>query len=156
MKFLTPAVMALLGYVEATKLNARGMNKNMQDTCANLERREGYQRSTADGQVIENLYIYSPPDNDTSLFINHKNVTVRNVVIHHAANSRGLYFWDADGLTIENVEVIAYGVHESGPSPCPSRRPFGGYSCNNIYGYKSDDLVIKNVSVEGGSKGISV
>jgi hypothetical protein len=69
MKFLTPAVMALLGCVEATKLNAkaRGMNKNTQDTCANLEKLEGYQRSKADGQVIENLYIYSPPDNDTAL-----------------------------------------------------------------------------------------
>ena len=106
--------------------------------------------------MIENYYLFSPPDNDTALKITHKNVTIRNVVIHHAANSRGIYFWDADGLTIENVEVIAYGVHESGPMPCPSRSPFNGYNCNNIFGYNSENLTIKNVRVEGGSKGISI
>lgn len=84
-----------------------------------------------------------------------KNVTIRNVVIHHAANGRGIYFYKAHGLKIENVEVIAYGV-ESGAQPCPTRRPFGGLNCNNIFGYYSDNVEVTNVRVEGGSKGISI
>ena len=142
MRLITPAVLLLLGSTKAT--------------CGSLTRSEGAHKSKKDGEVIENLYIYSPPDNDTALKISHKNVIVKNVVIHHAANSRGIYGWDVDGLTIENVEVIAYGVHASGPSPCPSRKPFSGYNCNNIFIYKADNLSIKNVSVEGGSKGISI
>ena len=149
MKLITSAIMALLGSSVSVKAQA----------CLadiGLTRVEGPQKSTGDGTTIENLYIVSSPENDTALHISHKNVTVKNVVIHHAANSRGIYFWDADGLTIENVEVIAYGVHAAGAMPCPSRKPFDGYNCNNIFGYKSEGLTIKNVRVEGGSKGIGM
>ena len=48
--------------------------------------------------------------NDNALKIaNKQNVTIRNVVIYHAANGRGIYAWNCKNLTIENVQVIAYG-----------------------------------------------
>lgn len=50
-------------------------------------------KSTADGETIENLYILASPTDDTALKISHENVTIRNVVIHHAANARGIYYW---------------------------------------------------------------
>jgi len=62
--------------------------------------------------VIENLYILASPTEDTALEIVHQNVTIKNVVIHHAANSRGIFTWKANNLTFENVEVRAYGVTE--------------------------------------------
>lgn len=54
------------------------------------------------------------PTVDNAIRITHKNVTIRNVLVHHAANARGIYFEYADGLTIENVQVKAYGVHANG------------------------------------------
>jgi hypothetical protein len=44
-------------------------------------------------------------------------------VIHHAANARGLFVCETTGLKIEILGVVAYGVHESGLNPCPSREP---------------------------------
>jgi hypothetical protein len=108
------------------------------------------------------LYILASPTDDTALKITHDNVTVKNVVIHHAANARGIYYWKAPGLRIENVEVIAYGVHGTtdennwGPEPCPARSPFNGYNCANIIGWHGEGISFENVYVEGGSKGISV
>jgi hypothetical protein len=64
---------------------------------------------------LENLYVVVDPTVDNAMRITHKNVTIRNVLIHHAANARGIFFWKADGLTLENVQVKAYGVHASGP-----------------------------------------
>lgn len=119
-------------------------------------------KSSSDGETIENMYIYCSPTDDTCLKIAHENVTVKNVVIHHAANARGIYYWKAYNLKLENVEVIAYGVHGTtdennwGPQPCPARAPFNGYNCANIIGYYADDAVFENVYVEGGSKGISI
>jgi len=108
------------------------------------------------------LYILATPTDDTALKITHDNVTVKNVVIHHAANARGIYYWKANGLRVENVEVIAYGVHGTtdennwGPQPCPARAPFNGYNCANIIGWWGNDISFENVYVEGGSKGISI
>jgi hypothetical protein len=53
----------------------------------------GATSSSADGETIENLYILATPTDDTALRITHENVTIKNVVIHHAANSRGLFGW---------------------------------------------------------------
>ena len=116
----------------------------------------GATRSTADNQIIENLYILATPTDETALRIFHENVTISNVVIHHAASTRGLFGWKPHGLKIENLEVVAYGVHESGPNPCPSRMPFMGYNCANVIIYKADNVVAENVRVEGGSKGFSL
>lgn len=108
------------------------------------------------------MYILASPTDDTALKITHDNVTVKNVVIHHAANARGIYYWKAPGLRIENVEVIAYGVHGTtdennwGPQPCPARAPFGGSKCSNILGVLADGVSLENVYVEGGSSGIKI
>ena len=93
-----------------SKEASKSLANDDEGTCANLEPTAPF-KSTSDGQVIENLYIYADPTEDTALHIKHDNVTVRNVVIHHAANSRGLFFFKANNLTVENVEVVAYGVH---------------------------------------------
>jgi exosome complex RNA-binding protein Rrp42 (RNase PH superfamily) len=67
-------------------------------------------------QVVENMVIIVDPtsdedlSNDTALsIVNKKNVVIRNVVIYHAANGRGINAWKSKNLTIENVQVIAYG-----------------------------------------------
>ena len=122
MKYLSPILALFLGSASAN--------------CGLTE--SGAKSSSSDGEVFENLYINASVDDDTALFIRHNNVVIRNLVIHHAANRRGIYFFEADNLTIENVEVIAYGVHATtdqnnwGANPCPVRKPFEGYNCNNI------------------------
>jgi hypothetical protein len=157
MKFTTPVIMALLGGTNAMKMKM----KAKEDTCAGLTA-TGPISSKKHGDVIENLYVYASPTEDTAIFIRHKNVTVKNVVVHHAANGRGVYFINAKGLTIENLDVVAYGVHATtdennwGANPCPLRSPFGGYNCANITGRKTDDYTLTNIRTEGGSKGISV
>jgi hypothetical protein len=77
-------------------------------------------------------------------------------VIHQAANARGLFVFETTGLKIEYLELVAYGMHESGPNPCPSRAPFSGYSCANVIIYKSGSVVAENMGVEGGAKGFSL
>jgi hypothetical protein len=110
-----------------------------------------------EGTIIEDMVIYMTPDNeyDTAIQIGRDNVTIRNVVVYHPANRIGIYAYGANNLTLENVEVIAYG-NEWGASPCPSRAPFGGADCSNIKVYKSSDIKISNTRVENGSKGISL
>ena len=161
MKFLTPAIIALLGSASAMKLTAHAKDDTCKLDLSQVPMKSPFQ-TNKDGQVIENMYIYATPTDDYALRIVHKNVTVKNVLIHHAANSQGIFFWKADGLTVENVEVVAYGVHATtlednwGAQPCPMRSPFQGFNCANIIGYRSSDLSFTNTRVEGGSKGISV
>ena len=61
-----------------------------------------------DNAVIENVVITQDPTddsraNDYALRITGDNVTVRNVIIYHAANAMGIFAWKAHNLTIENV-----------------------------------------------------
>ena len=107
------------------------------------------------GQVVENLIIVTQPGEDTALKIAKNDVTIRNVVIYHPASARGIFGWYPANLRLENVEVIAYG-NAWGANPCPSRNPFNGYECTNIKIYNAENLVISNVRVENGSKGISI
>ena len=120
----------------------------------------GPQKLNQDGTVFENKIIYLDPtddsqENDFALKIVADNVVVKNVLIYHAANNIGIYGWKPQNLTLENVQVIAYG-NEWGVAPCPSRNPFGGYDCSNIKIYHSPDLYMNNVYVENGSRGISL
>ena len=118
-------------------------------------------KASYDGQEIKNLIIYADPtgeeasDNDYALKITKDNVIVRNVIIYHAVNGMGIYGWKPNNLTLENVQVIAYG-NEWGAQPCPTRKPFSGYDCTNIKIYYSEGLTINNVQVENGSRGISL
>lgn len=111
--------------------------------------------------MIENTIIYVDPTsadskaNDYGLKIVAKDVTIRNVLIYHAANGMGIYAWSADNLVLENVQVIAYG-NEWGAQPCPTRAPFLGYDCTNIKIVKSENVKINNVQTENGSRGISL
>ena len=115
----------------------------------------------ADNTVIENVIIYAEPTsanstkNDYALRITGDNVTIRNVLIVHAANGMGIYAFKSHNLTLENVQVYAYG-NEWGAQPCPTRKPFFGYDCSNIKIVKSDDVTINNVQTENGSRGISL
>jgi exosome complex RNA-binding protein Rrp42 (RNase PH superfamily) len=66
--------------------------------------------------VLENMIIIVDPtsdedhSNDIALTIARKeNVVIRNVIIYHAANGRGINAWRCKNLTIENVQIIAYG-----------------------------------------------
>ena len=116
---------------------------------------------TKDDTVIENMIIYAEPTsadskaNDYALRITADNVTIRNVLIYHAANGMGIYAFKANNLVLDNVQVIAYG-NEWGAQPCPTRKPFMGYDCSNIKIVKSEDVQISNVSTENGSRGISL
>lgn len=82
-------------------------------------------------------------------------MTVRNVIIYHPANSRGILAWNAPNLTLENVEVIAYG-NEWGAAPCYAEAPFRGQYCSNIIVLRSENTNIHNVRVENGSSGIAL
>ena len=42
--------------------------------------------------VIENMIIVAEPTDETALYLKKKNnVTIRNVVIYHTTNARGIY-----------------------------------------------------------------
>ena len=101
------------------------------------------------------MIITSEPDTDFALKITKDNVTVRNLIVYHPANGMGIYAWKTKNLRIENVQVIAYG-NEWGAQPCPTRSPLHGYRCNNIEVDYGENVMIRNVEVEGGSKGISI
>ena len=112
-----------------------------------------------DDTVIENTVFYGQPTddskaNDNVVRIVGKNVTLKNVIIYHAANAMGIFCWKCDGLKLENVQIHAYG-NEWGANPCPTRSPFGGIDCSNIKMYYADDVEFSNVLVENGSRGIS-
>jgi len=82
-------------------------------------------------------------------------VVLRNLVIYHPANARGMYAIGAHNLIMENVEVIAYG-NDWGAQPCPARWPMGGYDCSNLVIRKSKNIYLHNIRVENGSNGIRV
>ena len=113
-------------------------------------------RDVKSGDIIENKIIVTMPGQDTAVeFANKKDVTLRNVIIYHPANARGIRTFRTHNLRLENVEVIAYG-NEWGAQPCPTRAPFKGYGCINILVYNSEGLSMQNVRAENGSKGIAV
>jgi hypothetical protein len=119
-------------------------------------------RITQNDFVLENTIIIVDPtsdedhSNDIALGIYRKeNVVIRNVIIYHAANGKGINAWRCKNLTIENVQIIAYG-NELGAGPCPTRLPFGGFECTNIKVWHTEGLKIHNVEVENGSRGISM
>ena len=129
------------------------------DTCSQFEVIGPY-LAWRDNEIIENKIIIADPtddteENDFALKISGENVTVRNVIIYHASNAMGIYGWKPHGLTIENVQVIAYG-NEWGAQACPSRSPLSGYDCSNIKIYYAENLVMNNVHVENGSRGVSL
>lgn len=114
-----------------------------------------YKKIWKANEVIENTKFVAPPGLDRVLQITGDNVTLRNVIIHHSASGIGIYGFRANGLKLENVEIISYG-NDFGPNPCPLERPRAGYECSNIKLVKSERVVIKNVRVNGGSAGIQV
>ena len=83
MKFTTPVIMALLGATNAMKMKMKAND----DTCAGLTA-TGPISSKKHGEVIENLYVYASPTQDTAVFIRHTNVTVKNVVVLQVSPSR--------------------------------------------------------------------
>ena len=83
-----------------------------------------------------------------------EHVTLRNVIIYHAANAIGIYGYNSHNLTLENVKVISYG-NPWGANPCPSRRPFLGQDCTNIKILGGENTTMTNVLVDSGSRGIS-
>ena len=81
-----------------------------------------YYRVSKANSVVENVVFYADPGVDRALMIVGKNVTVRNVIIHHSSSGMGIYAFKAKDLLIENVEIKAYGT-ERGENPCPLTRP---------------------------------
>ena len=59
--------------------------------------------------IIVDPTLESSKENDYALKILAEDVTVKNVLIYHAANGMGLTASRAHRLKLENVEVIAYG-----------------------------------------------
>ena len=130
------------------------------DVCATFTEMAPHQTLRTDGEVIENVVIYGEPGDDTgandyAVKIVGEDITLRNVVIYHAANAMGIYVWEAHNLTLENVQVIAYG-NDWGAAACPTRKPFSGYDCTNIKVYNSDGLKMTNIYTDSGSRGISI
>lgn len=107
-----------------------------------------------DNDVVENVKFIAPPGLDRAIMISGKNITLKNVIVHHSASGIGIYTWKAHGLKMDNVEVKSYG-NSNGPNPCAMVRPIFGYDCANIKINKSERVVLKNIRVEGGSIGIN-
>ena len=149
----------------ATILVKTAMAINLGDDSSNLVCHDmevsGPLKVNTEGATIENMIIWADPpgeeksDADYAMKIVAPGVTVKNVLIYHAASAMGIYAWEADGLTLENVQVIAYG-NEWGAQPCPTRAPFNGYDCTNIKVVKSDNVSIDHVHTQDGSRGISI
>jgi Ca2+-binding RTX toxin-like protein len=108
-----------------------------------LTRYDGMIRTSYDGQVIENLDIYS---SGTAIQVLNKNVIIRNVRVHHA-DGDGIYANGAHNLTIEGVEVI-------NTDPPIGQSPEESDTFNNIEIVNSADVTIHNVTVRDGSTGI--
>ena len=108
-----------------------------EDVCQGFEVIREPVIARTEGEVIENKIIIVEPSmaddksNDYALKVVRDNITIRNVIIYHAANAIGIYGWQPNGLRLENVQVIAYG-NEWGAQACPTRTPFRGYDCSNI------------------------
>ena len=60
-------------------------------------------RTTYDGQVIENLDLWVS-DGD-AIRVDHKNVVIRNVTIHHA-DGNGIVVEDVSGVTVQNALIV--------------------------------------------------
>merc|ERR1711971_490017 len=45
--------------------------------------------------VVENTIITASPDTDVAITISTSNVTLRNVIIYHPSNGKGIYEWEA-------------------------------------------------------------
>ena len=68
-----------------------------------------------DSTVLQDTIIFADPttasdsSNDYALKITANDVTIRNVLIYHAANGMGIYGYESNNLRLENVKVLAYG-----------------------------------------------
>ena len=153
--FKATAFYALFNYSIALNL----LNGQEYDVCEDYEEVYEPLNIWRDDEIIENKVFYGMPTddskaNDNVIRITGDNVTLRNVIIYHASNAMGIFCWMCHGLTLENVQIHAYG-NEWGANACPSRSPFGGIDCSNIKLYHSDNVKMTNVLVENGSRGIS-
>ena len=97
----------------ATILVKTAMAINLADDSSNLVCHDmavsGPLKVNTEGATIENMIIWADPpgeeksDADYAMKIVVPGVTVKNVLIYHAASAMGIYAWEADGLTLENV-----------------------------------------------------
>jgi hypothetical protein len=98
------------------------------------------------GQVIQGLDVWVEDGN--AIQINHDNVIVRNVRVHHKTGD-GINVTNAKGVRIERVEVI-------------NMDPPNGFdgesdtSIINIEGFKAPNLTITNSTVRDGASGIYI
>ena len=133
------------------------LNLNDEDSVCSDYTVSGPIKIWEDHTVIENMVIYADPadltrQNDQAVRIVAEHVTLRNVVIYHAANAMGIYGYNSHNLTLENVKVISYG-NPWGANPCPSRRPFLGQDCTNIKILGGTNTTMTNVLVDSGVSG---
>ena len=126
-----------------------------QATCPNMKTifvTKRWHRVWKAGDVLENVKIVAPPGLRKALMISGKNVTLRNVLVHHSASGMGIHVYRAEGVTFENVEVRAYG-NEYGPNPC-SKEHSRGWMCQNVLAWQSPKFSGKNLRMYGGSDGL--
>jgi hypothetical protein len=105
-----------------------------------------------DGQIVENLRIFTSSKQPGIYVEGKKNVTIRNCTITHRAQTvwpygNGIYFTNADGLMILDVEVELVGV---------TRGPLPDLHNYNINGISSEGVRIAGVRTTGGSTGIEL
>ena len=160
-KTFTTSVLAATSAAMSIKNSTQAFNSIMDlsdstETCS----KDGWTESgqinwIRGGTTIENTIITCEPDTEFCVKANNDNITLRNVIIYHPANGMGLFSWKAANLTLENVQIIAYG-NEWGAQPCPTKAPMNGYRCSNMEISWAENLVIRNTEVENGSRGISL
>ena len=108
---------------------------------------------TTPNTVVELLNITSDEAGRTALTISGAdNVTVKNVLIHHASSGKGIFFSNSHGISIENVEIIATGYAGRGPNECN----LANKDCDSIHGESSRGVQISGVVLTGGSTGVEL
>ncbi|WP_227435623.1 right-handed parallel beta-helix repeat-containing protein [Methylobacterium sp. W2] len=108
-----------------------------------LTRHDGPIQSEYAGQVIENLDIYA--EGTAAVSIQHDGVVLRNVRIHHS-DGVGVSVIGADGVRIENSEIINAGAPASGPETDTGQ--------NNIDVDRGTNLTVIDTTLREGSSGI--
>ena len=77
----------------------------------------------------------------------------------HPSNQTGIHFSGATNLTLERVQVQAYGgcVNHSNPTgACHNPCTAPGTSCHNIWGEETTGVAISDARLEGGSTGVEL
>ena len=149
MKFLKIA-MAICGTALAADTQT-ALAADTQTACPEMKTiflTKRWELLTKKGSTLENVKLVAPPGLKKALMIRGENITLRNVIVHHSASNNGIHVFKSKNITMENVEVRAYGNEKGGPNPC-SNENNKGWLCQNILVWDGPNFKAKNLRLYG-------